>query len=141
MTWELLRKGHRGRIVSACCVRYRQDLAYLSIHERLMQRFSSYTYLWLTTRDPTVQKKVYIQELIQSGQLEERLGKPLDPANTHVFLCGNPNMIGVPEVDRQTGARHYPKTLGVIEILEKRGFQTDLHSRKIQGNIHFEEYW
>ena len=24
MLWELLRRGHRGRILSACCVRYRQ---------------------------------------------------------------------------------------------------------------------
>ena len=31
MTTELLRNGHRGRIVSACTVRYRRDLAYLDI--------------------------------------------------------------------------------------------------------------
>ena len=28
MLWELLRRGHRGRILSACCVRYRRDLGY-----------------------------------------------------------------------------------------------------------------
>jgi ferredoxin--NADP+ reductase len=141
MTWELLRNGHRGKILAACCVRYRQDLAYLSIHERLMKHFANYQYVWLTTRDPTVQKKVYIQELIQSGQMEERLGQTLDPAHAHVFLCGNPNMIGVPQVDRETGERRYPPTVGVIELLEKRGFQVDQPSRKIHGNIHFEEYW
>ena len=26
MLWELLRRGHTGRILSACCVRYRRDL-------------------------------------------------------------------------------------------------------------------
>jgi len=44
-------------------------------------------------------------------------GKPLDPAAAHVFLCGNPKMIGVPEKDRETGARVYPKPLGVIEMV------------------------
>src|SRR5205085_8111146 len=28
MLWQLLEQGHPGRILSACCVRYRQDLAY-----------------------------------------------------------------------------------------------------------------
>jgi ferredoxin--NADP+ reductase len=141
MTWELLRNGHRGKILGACCVRYKQDLGYLEIHQRLTERFPNYQYQWLTTRDPTVQKKLYIQDLLVSGQLEEKLCKALDPASTHVFLCGNPSMIGVPVVDRATDKEQYPETLGVIEILEKRGFQVDQPSRKIQGNIHFEEYW
>lgn len=142
MAWELLRRGHRGRILSACCVRYRRDLAYLATHERLMQRYSNYAYLSLTTREAdTLQHKVYIQDLITSGLLEERLGDVLDPARTHVFLCGNPQMIGVPVKDRETGARVFPRPTGVIEILEQRGFQTDQPATKFKGNIHFEEYW
>jgi len=142
MLWELLRRHHPGRILSACCVRYRRDLGYLSIHEELMRRYSNYTFLSLTTREAdTVQHKVYIQDLITSGQLEERLGQPLDPARTHVYLCGNPKMIGVPTKDRETGQRVFPQPTGVIEILERRGFQTDQPQHKIKGNIHFEEYW
>lgn len=142
MLWELLRRGHTGPILSACCVRYRRDLAYTATHETLMQRYPNYKYLSLTTREAhTVQHKVYIQDLITSGQLEQRLGKPLDPAHTHVFLCGNPKMIGVPSVDRGSGAKVYPEPTGVIEILEKRGFQIDQPSIKLKGNIHFEEYW
>lgn len=141
MTWELLRRGHTGRVLGACCVRYRRDLAYLPIHEELMRRYPHYTYLSLTTREAeTVQQKVYIQDLLTSGQMEERLGQPLDPARTHVFLCGNPKMIGVPVKDRDSGQRTYPQPLGVIEILEKRGFQADQGSKQ-RGNIHFEEYW
>ncbi len=142
MLWELLRRGHTGRMLSACCVRYRRDLAYLAIHEELMRRYPHYTYLALTTREAeTVQHKVYIQDLITSGQLEERLGQPLDPARTHVFLCGNPKMIGVPAKDRETGQLVYPQPPGVIEILERRGFQCDQPQVKMKGNIHFEEYW
>lgn len=142
MLWELLRRNHAGRILSACCVRYRRDLAYLQTHEELMRRYPNYTYLPLTTREAeTVHTKVYIQDLITSGQLEERLGQPLDPAHTHVFLCGNPKMIGVPVKDRTTGQRAYPQPVGVIELLEKRGFRVDQPQVKMKGNIHFEEYW
>jgi ferredoxin--NADP+ reductase len=142
MTWQLLGRGHGGRILSACCVRYRRDLAYLPIHEKLMQQHPHYTYLSLTTREAdTVGNKVYIQDLITSGQLEERLGRPLDPATTHFFLCGNPKMIGVPTVNRETGQVIYPQPQGVVEILEGRKFQSDKPNVKIKGNIHFEEYW
>jgi ferredoxin--NADP+ reductase len=142
MSWQLLTNGHKGRILSACCVRYRRDLGYIKIHEVLNRRYPNYKYLPLTTREAeTLQHKVYIQDLITSGQMEEQLGEPLDPAKTHVFLCGNPKMIGVPVKDKETGERRYPEPTGVIEILEKRGFQVDNHAAKFAGNIHFEEYW
>lgn len=142
MLWELLRRGHRGRILAACCVRYRRDLGYLAVHDELTRRYPNYTYLPLTTREAdTVQQKVYIQDLITSGQLEERLGQRLDPGHTHVFLCGNPKMIGVPVKDRETGRRVYPTPTGVVQILEERGFQADQAASKIKGNVHFEEYW
>jgi ferredoxin--NADP+ reductase len=141
MLWDLLRRKHQGKILAACCVRYRPDLGYLPIQQKLMQRYPNYKYLALTTREPeTVNQKVYIQDLITSGEMEEHLRAPLDPARTHVFLCGNPKMIGVPEKDRATGKMFYPKPLGVIEILEKRGFKVDEGS-KSRGNIHFEKYW
>ena len=142
MTWELLRRGHTGRIFSACCVRYRRDLAYLDTHLELMRRYPHYTYLSLTTREAdTIGQKVYIQDLITSGQLETQLGRPLDPGNTHLYLCGNPKMIGVPTVDRASGETRYPLPVGVVEILEGRGFKMDVPGVRFKGNIHFEEYW
>src|SRR5262245_1814473 len=142
MLWELLGRGHPGRILSACCVRYRRDLAYRPVHEELMRRYPNYPYLVLTTREAeTAQHKVYIQDLITSGQLEERLGQRLDPAQTHVFLCGNPKMIGVPTKDSRTGLRAYPEPTGVIEVLEQRGFRADRVRPGNVGNIYFEEYW
>jgi ferredoxin--NADP+ reductase len=142
MLWDLLRRGHTGKILNACCVRYRRDLGYLDVHQRLMQMHPHYRYLSLTTREAeTVNHKVYIQDLITSGDLERALGETLDPARTHVFLCGNPKMIGVPEKDRETGQRVYPKPRGVIEVLEGRGFTCEQPALKIKGNIHYEEYW
>jgi ferredoxin--NADP+ reductase len=142
MLWQLLRQKHAGRILSACCVRYRQDLAYVVTHEALARKHQNYTYLSLTTRESAnVGHKVYIQDLITSGQLEERLGAPLDPARTHVYLCGNPKMIGVPNIDRVTKEVVFPQPPGVVEILSKRGFTLDQHALKLKGSIHVEEYW
>lgn len=142
MLWELLRRGHAGKILSACCVRYKRDLGYLQIQEELTRRYPNYIYLPLTTREAdNAGRKVYIQDLISSGQLEQRLGAPLDPARTHVFLCGNPSMIGVPQKDAASAEWVYPKPPGVIELLEGRGFQVDRPQTKTKGNIHFEEYW
>jgi ferredoxin--NADP+ reductase len=80
---------------------------------------------------------VYIQDLVASGRLEEELGAPLDPGRTHVFLCGNPAMIGLPTWDGDTPA--FPDTLGVCQQLHERGFTIDHH--KVRGNVHYEEFW
>jgi ferredoxin--NADP+ reductase len=142
MLWELLKSGHRGPIVAACCVRYRRDLGYMSVHERLVKDYANYQYVPLTTREAADGTKVYIQDLITSGQLEQHLGRRLEPGSTHVYLCGNPKMIGVPVKDTATGIRNYPQSTGVVEILETRyGFTADNPAAKVRGNVHFEEYW
>src|SRR5262249_13728476 len=105
MLWELLRTGHAGRILSACCVRYRRDLGYLSIHEERMRRSPRYKYPSLPPREADrVNRRFYIQDLIPGGQLEEHLGAKPQPATPHVSLCGNPAMIGVPTTDKTTDA-------------------------------------
>ena len=142
MLWELLQRGHTGKIVSASCVRMGRDLAYLQVHEELMHKYGNYRYLPLTTRELVPgSHKVYIQDMISSGELERQLGVPMTPETTHIFLCGNPKMIGVPVKDPATGERKYPETVGVIELLEKIGFRADDARTKTKGTIHFEEYW
>jgi ferredoxin--NADP+ reductase len=143
MLWELLKAGHRGPILASCCVRFRRDLGYLPTHDRLVRDYQNYSYIPLTTREgDATGKKVYIQDLMSSGRIEEKLGRPLDPSATHVYLCGNPKMIGVPTKDPATRERRYPQPAGVVEVLEtKFGFTADNPAAKVRGNIHFEEYW
>ena len=141
MLWELFRRGHTGKVVVATCVRYGRDLGYLATHRRLAEEYPNYQYLPLTTREPGVTRKAYIQDLIAGGELEERLGGRLDAARTHVYLCGNPKMIGVPHRDKAAGAVTYPQPAGVIELLAARGFTADVSAAKVKGNVHFEEYW
>lgn len=139
MTAELLRNEHSATILNVVCVRYHRDLAYLEQQKVVEERFPNYKYLILTTREPENEgNKVYIQDLILSGRLEEELGASLDPATTHVFLCGNPAMIGIPRWE-EDGTAVFPETLGVCQILSERGFTID--HRKERGNVHYEEFW
>ncbi len=140
MTAELLRNQHQGRILNVVCVRYRRDLAYTEQQAIVEDRYPNYQYMTLTTREPENEgNKVYIQDLVKSGGLEEALGAPLDPGNTHVFLCGNPAMIGLPKWDDEAATMEFPETLGVCQLLHERGFTID-HGKE-RGNVHYEEYW
>lgn len=136
MVVELLRKGHHGPILSAVSVRYRSDLAYQDEHRRLQERFDNYRYVAMPTREPDVPKR-YLQDLIEDGTLEETLGTSLDPERAHVFLCGNPAMIGLPTWEGDQPV--FPETKGVVELLSERGFTPD--RRGVDGNVHYEEYW
>ena len=141
MITELFHKGHMGPIVSAVTVRKWADLGYLDKHRELERRFPNYRYLPMPTRESDVPKR-YLQDLITNGELAQAAGGQFDPARTHVFLCGNPAMIGLPEeVDGDDGEKvsRYPETTGVVELLAERGFVLDRRGQP--GNIHYEEYW
>jgi len=146
MIAELLKRGHRGRILSAVCVRHRADLGYLDVHRELEQRYPQYRYLPLTTREPEnidaarldYVGKQYLQDALRTGRLEEELGAPLEPDRTHVWLCGNPDMIGLPP-PAPRGKPSLPLPGGMVDLLTARGFRLD--RPEARGNIHFEKYW
>ena len=146
MLAELLSNGHRGRIVVATCVRYAADLAYLDVHRELEQRYSNYCYLALATREPAgpnaqscrIVCGCRLQEYLLSGSLERDADLQLDPAQTHIYLCGNPAMIGLPQHTRD-GGWQFPEPVGMVELLTLRRFTLDRpHAR---GNVHVERYW
>lgn len=143
MATHLLASGHQGKIINVTSVRQRADLAYAVEQATLMKRFSNYRYLPFTTRDPEnldpghpgYVGKQYLQDLFQSGRLAEAAEDPLSPANTHVFLCGNPAMIGyVPR-----GAE-LPARPGMLPLLREAGF-SDQAEIAGPGTIRFEKYW
>ena len=146
MVRELLSRPHRGRIASFVCVRHRRDLAYLDTHRRLEKNFENYRYVALTTREPentdcdhpNFVGKQYLQHVFAKGHLSAHLGWSPNPASTHVFLCGNPSMIGAPKRD-PGGPDEFPDPKGMIETLIEHGFRLDQPHDK--GNVHFERYW
>jgi len=146
MTVQLLNTGHRGRILNVTCVRRKVDLGYLATHRCLEAMCPRYGYVALTTREPEnldasrddYVGKRYLQDYFSSGDFESETGFVLDPENTHVFLCGNPEMIGVP-IRTHDPTRRFPIPKGMIETLVNIGFQIDRPHQR--GNIHFEKYW
>lgn len=142
MSAELLSRGHQGQIVSATCVRLRRDLGYLPAQTRLSEKFANYHYLHFTTREventtpgvPGFVGKQHLQQVVQEGILESQTGISLDPQRTHVFLCGNPAMIGY----QPPGAPPLSSP-GMLQILQQRGFHD--HGDNGPGQIRFEKYW
>jgi len=134
MVWELLREGHSGRIASVVSVRRQTDLAYRVLHERLERMFTNYQYVPIVTQEPTVVGS-RLQSMLESGLLEEKLGNELDPEHCHVFLCGNPGMLGLPRKTEGSDETTYPKPLGMMELLEKRGYSLDSPG---PAGLHFE---
>ncbi len=146
MVAELLKRGHKGNIVSMTCVRYRGDAAYLEEQAKLEEMFPNYQYRLYTTREPEnldtsrhdYVGKRYLQDVIAPENFEQEFGWAINPDSTHVFLCGNPDMIGIP-TRKEDGSHEFPQTKGMIEILTEQGMTLD-QSRQ-PGNIHFEKYW
>lgn len=136
MAIELLRRGHIGPIIAGVTTRRWADLGYVEQHRTLAERYPNYHYIPLPTREPDVPKR-YLQTLITDDVFRIELDVELDPERTHVFLCGNPAMIGLPETIG--GEQRWPETVGVVQLLVERGFE--IHTRNQPGNIHFEEYW
>lgn len=136
MIVELLRTGHTGPIVSVVTARHWSDLVYHDKNLALAERFANYTYLAIPTREPDVEKR-YIQDVVRTEFTPDGLGVELDPGSVRVFVCGNPDMIGLP--DESGDEPVYPETTGVVELLAARGFRLD--KRRDPGNIHFEEFW
>ncbi len=64
----------------------------------------------------------YVQDLWRSAPLEQRWGFRPTPDSTHIFLCGNPQMIET-----------------MTEMLQSEGYVE--HSRKTPGQLYVERYW
>lgn len=146
MIAKLLASGHQRPIACLTCVRNRKDLGYLEQHRLLEQHFENYRYVPITTREPenldkscpSYVGKRYLQDVFAAEDFSDRTGCQLQPVHTHIFLCGGPEMIGVPRYSHDPAIR-YPKPLGMVEVLERKGFRVDQPHR--MGNIHIEKYW
>ena len=146
MIAQLLRQGHTGKIVSLTCVRYRADAGYVKEQIVLNDRFPNYRYDLFTTREPEnldpqhpqYVGKQYLQDVLTADRFQQQYGWSLDPTNTHVFLCGNPDMIGIPHKNPD-GLPEFPAPPGMLELLHQRGFSIDPHDPHV--NVHYEKYW
>lgn len=154
MVAHLLSTGHRGPIVNATCVRCYADLGYLREQQQLMSRFPNYRYLSMTTReahgvsqsDAGYLGNFRMQTAYLNGQLGIAAGIDFAPQRTHVFLCGNPQMIGL----ERPGGPPLSEP-GMLQLLQADGFHP-LHAMHTEstphvsypagpGTMRFEKYW
>lgn len=160
MVAKLLSGGHQGSILVATCVRHWADLGYLQQHRRLEELFPNYRYVFLTTRQTAPLPQIdagylgneRLQVAYQSGRLQSVSKVDFNPKTTHVFLCGNPQMIGIHRPGEPP-----PAEPGMLQLLEADGFRS-AHNNISQaeegrvervehakgqgpGAIRFEKYW
>ena len=108
-------------------VRHSWDLGYRSILMAMTHLRDNFTYIPVVSRqkeEPVPWKGAtgHIQDAWKSGVMEKAWGSRPGPENTHVFMCGSPQM-----------------SESMLEILQQEGFKED--KKKEPGQIHVEKYW
>jgi len=122
-----LRAGSARRIAVLHGARHSWDLGYRDELIAMQRLSSSLTYIATVSRPdqepvPWGGETGYVQELWTRHRLDDAWGFRPVPENTHVFLCGNPDM-----VDSMTG------------LLAAEGFRE--HTRSQPGQVHSERFW
>ena len=119
-------KSRWRRFVMINGVRRVDELGYRQELEETSRSDPTVTYVSVVSREPAdsdwLGLRGHVQLALEAETYQKLVGADLDPAQCHVFLCGNPEMIK-----------------SVQAMLEGRGFRT--HNKKSPGNIHFERYW
>lgn len=117
-------RWRRFILINGC--RYAQDLGYMDELKQTMREDPNFVYIPMATREPADSKydglRGRVNLLLEPENFLKHVGSPLDPAQCHIYLCGNPEMIEQ-----------------VAATLTARGFVE--HSKKQPGNLHIERYW
>jgi ferredoxin--NADP+ reductase len=114
------------RIVILNGVRYARDLGYREELEESSRSDETLLYLPAVTREPTGNSwkglRGRVGDFLDPERFRQITGSALAPDESHVYLCGNPEMIEAQEA-----------------VLTGRGFRR--HTPRHPGNLHLEKYW
>jgi ferredoxin--NADP+ reductase len=106
-------------------VRSTAELAYVDRIQEIAESFgeghTGFKFVHIITRDPNATLHDRLPVLIENGELEKMVGLSLNPATSHVMLCGNPQMVE-----------------DTKDALKQRGLTMN---RRGEGNIAVENYW
>ncbi|AXF78510.1 ferredoxin--NADP(+) reductase [Erwinia tracheiphila] len=105
--------------------RYAQDLSYLPLMQQLQQRYNGQLRIQtvVSREEATGSLTGRVPALIASGELEAAVGLPIEAAQSHIMLCGNPQMV------RDT------------QQLLKDTHQMRKHLKRKPGHMTSEHYW
>ncbi|MBV8044696.1 ferredoxin--NADP(+) reductase [Pluralibacter sp.] len=114
-----------SHLVLVHAVRYAADLSYLPLMRELEQRYGGKLRIQTVVSRETVAGSLTgrVPALIDSGALESAVGLTMTTENSHVMLCGNPQMV------RDT------------QQLLKETRQMTKHLRRRPGHMTAEHYW
>lgn len=119
-TWE-----NYQHIYLVYSVRSAAELAYVEKIQEIAASFgeghTGFKFIPVITRDPNAALHERLPVLIENGELEKTADQLLNPASSHVMLCGNPQMVE-----------------DTKEALKRRGLTMN---RRGEGNIAVENYW
>ena len=112
-------------IVLVHAVRYARDLSYLPLMEQLAERYQGKLRIQtIVSRENHIGSLTgRIPALIESGALEKTVGLTISPEESHIMLCGNPEMV-----------RDTQQLLKTQRDMRK-------HLRRKPGHITSEQYW
>ncbi|MDR0807190.1 MAG: ferredoxin--NADP(+) reductase [Enterobacteriaceae bacterium] len=126
---SILQKGddldRMNHIVLVHAARYRRDLNYLPLMRELEKHYSGKLHIQTVTSREKSADSLFgrIPALIENGELESGVGLTISAENSHVMLCGNPDMV--------------KETQQVLKL--QRGMVK--HLRRKAGHITSEQYW
>ncbi|TPG57281.1 ferredoxin--NADP(+) reductase [Ewingella americana] len=112
-------------IVLVHAARFSQDLSYLPLMQQLQQRYNGKLHIQtVVSREKTPGSLTgRVPALIEDGTLEAAVGLKMEAENSHIMLCGNPQMV------RDTQ-----------QILkDSRGMRK--HLKRKPGHMTSEHYW
>ncbi len=112
-------------IVLVHATRYAADLSYLPLMQQLQQSYGDKLRIQTVVSREQVAESLTgrVPALIESGELESRLGLTIDAESSHVMLCGNPQMV-----------RDTQQVLMTSREMRK-------HLKRKPGHITSEHYW
>lgn len=122
-----LRAGDNRKVMVIHGVRHSWDLGYRSVFMAMQNLRQDFTYLPVVSRPqeepaPWSGATGHLQDAWKTGAIERALGFHPSPQNTHVLLCGGPDM-----VEEMTA------------LLVEQGYTE--HTGRQPGQIHGERYW
>lgn len=122
-----LTAGGGRRVAVLVGARHSWDIGYQAELRTMQRLVPEFTFLPIVSRPaeeptPWAGRVGHVQSLWTGGALQEAWGTRPTPADTHVFLCGNPAMVE-----------------GMEAQLTGEGFQ--VHEKGRPGQIHVERYW
>ncbi|QJC29052.1 FAD-binding oxidoreductase [Enterobacteriaceae endosymbiont of Plateumaris rustica] len=113
------------KIILIHALRYISDLSYINLINKFKNKLKKKLIVQIITSREKKQNYLqgHIPKLINNGSIEKKIGILINKNNTHIMLCGNPNMIY--------------ETQKLLQ--EKYDLSKNLKNKK--GNITIEKYW